>query len=135
MAKRRELLDEIKLMFEATNLFQKVYTAQTQLDKENSFPVMWILLGDEAYPDATMQRPFRIIELTLRIAIQQKTGEDNMSPLLDDVLETLLKNYTLNGKVINTELVGLDTDDGLFYPHVLCDINCNLVLHGDLQKP
>jgi len=108
--------------------FKKIYTAQTSLSKEHSFPICWVLLGDETFSPATLKQDYRNIELIFRIATKQSQGEDNLNPLIDKVVEKVSSNFTLNGSIIKLEIVNIETDDGLLYPYSVADIVCECMV-------
>jgi len=127
-ANRSNIITQAKAVISEITGFKKIYTAQTSLSKENSFPICWVLLGDEFFSPATLKTDYRNIDLIVRIATKQVQGTDNLNPLIDEVVAKLTENYTLNGSVIKLDIKSVETDEGLLYPYSVADIICECMV-------
>ena len=124
MSTRVEILNAVKELLEDTNLFYKVYTEITDLEKERSFPVAWINLGGEMITDGDISTTcyMRDIDLDITIGTKHKSTDQNMNELLDEIFRLMKDEYTLKGTAINTSPVGITTDRGYFHPYSLATI-------------
>lgn len=128
MSKRTEILIAIRNYLNSLNIFKKVYTAATDLTKENSFPIAWVFVDTETFPDSTLQKTFRELTVLIRLCTKTAVGDDQINEVIDKVIEVLQKNYTLGGKCVDLRLVNVDTDGGVMYPYSIGDINLKVLL-------
>lgn len=122
MGKRGDIVNELKTILTESTLFKKVYTAQTDPAKENSFPVVWALLGDETSSPSSLSTKFRKPVLTIRILVKNTLGQDALNDIMDSVMDLLSEKYTINGTVINCDYRYSITDDGRTYPLAMVDM-------------
>ncbi len=127
---RTNIIAAVKTILEDMHLFKQVYETPTDIQKERSFPVAWINLGDETFDLNAVNTTshFRNLELEITIGVKQDMGKDNINAAIDSIYSTLESNYTLNGTVINSTPIGIITDQGYFYPHALASITFNLLV-------
>lgn len=128
MGKRGDILKELKTIFESSNIFVKVYTAQTDYTKEKSFPICWLLLGDETSEDASLSTKFRKPSLTIRAMTKNNLGEDSLNDLLDSIISLMDSNYTINNTVINSDFKFIVTDEGVLFPIAAADVSYELMM-------
>lgn len=128
MARRTEIMNAIKDYLTSLNVFKKVYTAATDVSKENSFPIAWIFVDTETFPESTLQKTFRELTVLLRICTKATAGDDQINVVIDKVIEVLEKNYTLGGLCIDLKLKTVDTDGGIMYPYSFGDITFKVLL-------
>ena len=128
MLNRTNIIKKAKEIIKEVPDFKKIYTAQTSLSKEHSFPICWVLLGDEDLSPATLKDNYRFITLVFRIAVKQDKGEDSLNPLIDAVVEKLEPEITLRDSVIKSDIISIETDEGLLYPYSVADIICECMV-------
>lgn len=127
MAKRADIVSNMKQILEGITELKIVRTSQTDITKENSFPIAWVLLEDETFPSESLQKNFRQMNMIVRICVKQNIGDDVLNPLLDKIIGVLETNYTINGTVINSNILRLETDYGLLYPYAVVDFIMELL--------
>lgn len=127
MVNRAAILSELKTLLTNLSIFKKIYTASTDIAKESSFPVAWVLLEEERFPDSTLQKTFRDIYGRIRICVKSNIGEDVLNPILDSVVAALQTNYTLNGACIELQLSAIETDGGVLYPYSIGDVEIRML--------
>ncbi len=125
---RTTIITAIYNILDELHLFKNIYKLPTQIDKERSFPVAWINLKGETFGVEATQttRNFRNASLDITIGQKNDRGEDNLNALIDTVYDTLRKNYTLSGSVINLVPVDIITDEGYLFPYALASLNFTL---------
>jgi len=127
---RKIIINAVKDVLEESELFKNIYLSPTLIEKERSFPVAWINLGNEYFnPSAVDNKNFyRKLDLEIILGQKQDRGKDNMNPLLDTVFDIFESNYTINGTVINCTPIRITTDDGYLYPYAISSINYELLV-------
>jgi len=115
-----------KEILESMEIFYKIYTEPTDIEKERSFPIAWIYLGPESVDDGDISYTNYMRNIDMEITVGSKhssIGDKDTDMLIDKVFETLKSNFTLNGTAINLTPVSVLTDQGYFHPYALASIS------------
>ena len=127
---RSSIILELETILNNSGYFKKVYTALTDINKENSFPIAWILLGNEGIGSEgnTIDISGRIISGYIRLGVKQNRGKDEINPLIDNIYSLLKDNNTLNDSCLKCEIKSITTSEGLLYPYEVAEIVLNILI-------
>jgi uncharacterized protein YqgV (UPF0045/DUF77 family) len=119
MSNRTDIINAVSEILEEADIFYKVYKEPTDIEKERSFPVAWIELGQEYVQDADMTKTcsLRVINLEITIGVKHGTLDTNMNTLIDTVFDLIKSEYTLKNTAINLVPMEVVTDRGYFHPY------------------
>lgn len=127
---RTTIMSAIKTILDNSGYFKTVYTAQTDINKENSFPIAWVLLGNEGIGNKgnNINKSGRSITAFVRLGVKQSRGVDSINPLIDNVYDTLDANNTLNDSCLSCSIVEITTSEGLLYPYEVAEIVLDILI-------
>ena len=125
MANRASIKDAVIKILTVSGLFMKILDEPSDVEKERSYPVAWVYLGDEYIRDGCISTTnyMREINLEITIGALHKTTDDNMDTLIDAVFELMRSQFTLQGTAINLTPVDVRTDQGYLHPYALAALN------------
>ncbi len=125
MSTRIEIKSAVVDILTASGLFMKILTEPSDIEKERSYPIVWIYLGDEMILDGAISTTCYMRNITLEITLGAKhlSSDDNMDELIDSVFDLMKSNFTLNGTAINLTPTSVRTDQGYLHPYALAAIS------------
>lgn len=125
---RTSIISAVYDILDALHTFKAIYKMPTLIEQERSFPVAWINLKGEMFTPSGIQKTnsFRNAELTITIGQKNDRGYDNLNSLIDTIYDTIRKNYTLSGTIINLTPTIITTDEGYLFPYALASLTFTL---------
>ena len=124
MGKRQDIILAVKSILEDTRFFYNIYTEPSDIEKERSFPVAWVSLGQEVILDGSVSTTnyMRTITLNIDLGVKHKTSDFSMDELIDSVFDLIKDEYTLNGTSINLTPTNINNSGGYFHPYALATL-------------
>jgi len=130
---RSKILRAVKSLVESTNTCKKVLIKQKDWRTESEFPVAYITMPAQSFEVKSIHgegikalRGNALLSIRIVVENTDEVPELQLDEIMDEIIDTVLKNSDLNNTVITTDVLQTQTDGGILITHSIGQIDLEI---------